>query len=259
MPNGFDLNDFLEETDQQDPEASDLEVDESAVEALAEDEDEEESTESEDEINSYMDEVDARLEVASFYRALLKNPLFNGVRNKGSAATVVEKEVRAFCRSRLAVLMGLKPDGSANTAPVAISNQFTDEQAQALIAVANQLLAKNRTTPVPVVMPTTVAGPVVNTVPTGVKSVNKTQVKQKPSKKTPPKPLYEEKIAMDAQGNPVLNAKGEPIKIRNQRIQQPAGKVPFPTDVAMATQMRLTPSAGGGPLAALVGHHMKDE
>lgn len=260
MPDGFDLNAFLGEHDQEDEtEASDLEIDETLVPEV-EEEQEEESEEESDE--SVMDDVEKRLEIASFYQALLKNPLFNGSRNKGSGATVVEKEVRSFCRTRLEILVGLKQE--VKVAPVVAISQFTQEQAETLIAIANQLLAKNRTTPIPASMPTVASAPMVNAV-AGPKTAvskpaaNKTQVKPKAANKTPPKPLYEEKEAVDAQGNPILNEKGQPIMMKKQRIQRPTGQVPFPSDVAQATQLRMNPSGGGGSnvMALAIAEAMK--
>jgi hypothetical protein len=256
----FDLTEFEQETDSEDLDSSDLEV-----EIPAEEEEEaQEEGESDVELDNYMSEVDKRLEVASFYRALLKNPLFNGTRDKGSAATVVEKEVRAFCRSRLAVLMGLKPETSAT--PTAVSSPFTTEQTEALIAVANKLIANSRTIPLPVVMPAEGKGPVVNTVPTGgkpaAKVAPKATIKPKVNKKGPVKPLYVEKEVLDQNGAPVIGSDGKPVVQKKSLVQKPAGMTPFPQDVAAATEARLRPASSGsmgvGTLGFLVQSHMKD-
>ena len=258
----FDLTEFEQETDSEDLDSSDLEV-----EIPAEEEEEtQEEGESDAELDNYMSEVDKRLEVASFYRALLKNPLFNGVRDKGSAATVVEKEVRAFCRSRLAVLMGLKPETSAITT-VVTSSPFTPEQTEALVAVANKLIANSRTIPLPVVMPAEVKGPVVNTVPTGGKPVAKVApkatIKPKVTKKGPAKPLYVEKEVLDQNGAPVIGSDGKPVVQKKSLVQKPSGMTPFPQDVAAATESRLRPASSGsmgtGTLGFLVQSHMKNE
>lgn len=60
-----------------------------------------------EEVNdSYLDEVDTRLEVATYYRELLKAPLFQ---DSCKASLIVEKEIRDFTHTRLKVLFGISP------------------------------------------------------------------------------------------------------------------------------------------------------
>jgi len=56
--------------------------------------------------DKYLDEVDTRLEVATYYRELLKAPLFSAATE---ASMIVEKEIRDFTHNRLKILFGITP------------------------------------------------------------------------------------------------------------------------------------------------------
>src|ERR1022692_3692867 len=54
--------------------------------------------------DAYMNDVDMRLEVASYYRELLKAPMFN---EATEASLIVEKQIRDFVRNQLGILFGI--------------------------------------------------------------------------------------------------------------------------------------------------------
>lgn len=222
---------------------------------------EEEAQTLDEELENYMDLVDQRLEVASFYRALLKNSLFGN--NKQKASIIVEKEVRDFCRNRLAVLMGIKQE-SAPVQATPINLPFSQDQIDALIQVANQLLNRAKGPSVaPTVVPARIQEPTVNPVSMPVsKTVNKPT---RPAKNTATKPTKQEltaipivnkkrKAATEVKPNPLglTNEKGEVVNLTNQLKQKPAGMVPFPSDLTQAltvqalTSPQISGSGNGG-------------
>jgi hypothetical protein len=99
------------------------------VEGLAE--------EQEQAIDDQMSDVEKRLEIASYYRLLLRENLFD---NDSEAGATVLKEVRGFIKDRLQVLLGLKAEKVAVVAPA--QKLFSDDQLQALKALANKVLKK---------------------------------------------------------------------------------------------------------------------
>ena len=74
-------------------------------------------------------QVDERLEVAMYYRELLRNPLFN---EDTPAAARVCAEVREFVKGRLGVLMGVAPEDMARPLIQKVEPQFTDDEAARL-------------------------------------------------------------------------------------------------------------------------------
>lgn len=81
-------------------------------------------------LDEQMSEVEKRLEVAHYYRMLLKNELFA---NPSEAGQTVENEVRTFIRGRLAVLLGLKPEVASSS-----TSDFSDDEIQSLKEIANK-------------------------------------------------------------------------------------------------------------------------
>ena len=91
--------------------------------------------EAQDDVDAEMAAVEERLAIAQYYRLLLNDTLFN---DASAAASQVEKEVRAFVRSRLEVLMGVKPEKKA--APVPVQLPFSTAQLEVLKKVADKVL-----------------------------------------------------------------------------------------------------------------------
>jgi hypothetical protein len=82
-----------------------------------------------DDVESQMSEAEHRLEIASYYKMLLNNGLFEGVEN-AEAAGIVEGEVREFVRTRLAALLG-----------VAVKTQgLTPQQSKLLSLLADEAI-----------------------------------------------------------------------------------------------------------------------
>lgn len=84
--------------------------------------------------------VQARLNLAAYYQALLDQTLFDSVDQYSQA---VEREIRTFIEDRLSTLVGLSKPKEIEV------KQFTDGEATALKAFAKALLARNAETVVP--------------------------------------------------------------------------------------------------------------
>lgn len=86
------------------------------------------------EVETELSEVERRLEKAHFYRMLIKHDLIS---SDSAEAIEVEEEIQNFVRGQLAILLGMK------TLPVAaVPFAFTDEEVEALKAVAAKVLQK---------------------------------------------------------------------------------------------------------------------
>jgi hypothetical protein len=84
-------------------------------------------------------DVDRRLEVADHYRAILNHEFFDDT--ESPAAQIVDREIRAFVRERLEVLLGLRIPRE----PVEAVNPFSDEEIKALKAIAAKVLGQRPT------------------------------------------------------------------------------------------------------------------
>ena len=73
---------------------------------------------------SDLSQVDARLEIAMYYRELLRSPLFE---ENSPASSIVSQEVRDFVKGRLATLMGF---GTTSTPTIAtpLHSQFSNSE-----------------------------------------------------------------------------------------------------------------------------------
>jgi len=121
MPTDFDdddLADVVEELDKPVPAARNYPTDVPEVQDETED------------FMEQMSEVEARLEMAQYYRLLLNDSLFGEVANP-EVAERVEAEIRGFVKSRMQVLVGVGE-------PVAKAQPkiFTDAEVQALRTLA---------------------------------------------------------------------------------------------------------------------------
>lgn len=87
-------------------------------------------------------EAEERLLTAQYYRVLLGNSFFD---DDSATAQKVEKEIRAFVRGRMEVLLGIRQENAA-----APSNlPFTEEEVATLKVVAGRVLAKPSIAKVP--------------------------------------------------------------------------------------------------------------
>lgn len=218
--------------------------------------------------DAYMGEVDKRLEVASYYREVLNGDLFA---NGSEAARIVMYEIRAFVRSRLGVLLSIQDNGQP------VPGQLSDEEVQsvklwaglsqeqftALKLLAEKLVAAtggNSPPQLRTVAPP--AAPAPKSAPALVQrqapvaaTINSPPQPPEPVKRGPGRPpgaknkvkLVEEVVAIDKEtGQPLLDAEGNERKVRVQRIQRPAGALPFPSSnaqMAAATQIKATEAA----------------
>lgn len=83
-----------------------------------------------------LSEVERRLEIASFYRLLLNDRLFE---SENPAAHAVEKEIRTYIRARLEVLVGMRSEASVQTPS---ANPFSAEETVILKSIAAKLQKK---------------------------------------------------------------------------------------------------------------------
>jgi hypothetical protein len=82
-------------------------------------------------------DVDLRLETADYYRAILNHAFFDVA---SEASQIVDREIRAFIRERLEILLGLR----SPKVPVAVAApaQFADDEVKALKLLATKVLNK---------------------------------------------------------------------------------------------------------------------
>lgn len=230
--------------------------------------------------DSYMDEVEERLEIAAYFRSALNNPLFD---NDTKAARIVQHEISGFIRERLGVLLGLgepkKPNGFSDdqteilkslgdlspahvTALRMVASKLVGEppaareepvlrQAKAPAApVVRQAPAPSRRAPAPSPVPTQTAR--ASTPP-------QTQPTQDQPRRGPGRPpgsknkskdteqmVHAVRKHADGTEEPLFNEDGSPRMVRVPRIQRPAGALPMPND----TQMVGVTAAQAGSRAA---------
>jgi hypothetical protein len=89
---------------------------------------------------SYMDQIDKRLEVTSFYRVLMQGNLFDQVTE---ASQIVEKDIKKYIRKKLEVLVGIS---RSEPTPAAVVLPFSEEQVTALKMLADKLLVAGKVT-----------------------------------------------------------------------------------------------------------------
>jgi hypothetical protein len=144
---------FWESEDVMSEEEASRILEEAAQEAGTEETDEEESESFEEEVETHEEEVETheedsqedletdlqvlkdaslRLEQGNLYKMLLKHDLFEGVDADPRAIANVQRELRAFIRERLEVLVGLKPDPKIAPKKVEVQLPFSDLEIQLL-------------------------------------------------------------------------------------------------------------------------------
>lgn len=216
--------------------------------------------------DDYMNEVDRRLEVASYYRELLRSPLFD---NESPAAEIVQNEMRTFATGRLEVLLAIKQERF--TPPP--ESQFSPDEVQALKAILRELIKHPNvlkakpgagTDSKPVVPSLrraaapeerNVRPQISTTSPVEVGRTNIPAAKVPPPQKTvrrgtPVPPARTGKpttLKKKVQGND-----GEEHEIEVPRVQRPEGSVPFPADMSvhtMASSASSVQAAGRGAAA----------
>jgi hypothetical protein len=238
--------------------------------------------EQEEDASAYMGEVDKRLEVATYYRELLKASLFAG---GGSTARIVEREVRAFVRHRLEILLSIRGETAR------VEAQFTNEEVVALkglVAGSTELQflvqkvrekdrapePKVEVRPAPAPMkPTPATAPVPRQVPAVRQAIAPAPAATQPAPRPaapkqspaapPPRPETPKQVRRqprrpqkveDGSASPSMEERkvvqhpvtGDDIKIRKQRVQRPAGAIPFPADLSTATHL-----SAAGAVAAM--------
>lgn len=169
------------------------------------------------EVDAQMQAVEQRLEVAQFYKLLLGHGLFGKDYQNNKAAQKVLREVQAFARQRLGVLMGLAPE--KRDLPKTES-QFTDTQVAALKAVADRVIGSQQ--PARPLPPPSLA-PVEKAPAAPQPSIQPIQAKQQPQVRAPvpakpPKPAAPAKV----QQKPAQPASGQksPLAVMQARVPE---------------------------------------
>jgi hypothetical protein len=216
-------------------------------------------SESEDEVDdSYLNDVDRRLEVAQYYRELLRSPLFD---LQNQSASIVEREIRAFVKERLETLLSIR---DAKPAPA----QFSEEEAKVLRVLIDKVLRTPGAMP-PQDHPAPPPLPMVRKAPAPPENRSATpalfpprltprpvssRLEEKKRGRKPKAPV--ETIATSIKKT-VMGNDGKAHEIEVPRIQRPAGAIPFPTNMEAATaaaSIAGTQAAAKDPrLAAIVG------
>jgi len=214
--------------------------------------------------DSYMDDVDQRLEVASYYRTMLVNPLFD---NDTKAARQVQFEISGFIREQLGRLLSIGE-------PSKKVELFTDLQLEvlrslgeltlnhvtALKMIAGKVLGETPPPPeVPVLRATPApAAPVMRQAlapqrrapapaPAPLQTLPQAAPTEAqaprgpgrpPGSKNKPKDLTQMVQAVrrhpDGSTEELWNKDGSPRMVPVKRIQRPAGALAFPNEAQMA-------------------------
>lgn len=201
----------------------------------------------EEELNddAYLDEVESRLEVATYFRLLLNDSLF---KNGTKAAKIVEKEVKTFVKERLALLLNIKRD------PVIQHTDFSVEEVAILKMFISELrkkpsLASPKEAPLlndksePSIAKKEMIVPVLNKVQGPATSLpveeKRPQMKAKPGRK----PVVKEKDAEYTEGE-IIEENGRNYKI--QYVDKPDGRKMVKIDVTKPkTSSAVVPMATG--------------
>jgi hypothetical protein len=85
-----------------------------------------------------LSEVEKRFDLASYYKLLLNHDFFDVTSPRGRQ---VEREIRAFIKNRLEVLLGMR-DANDGTLAVTQPSQFSPQETGALKALAAKVLGK---------------------------------------------------------------------------------------------------------------------
>jgi hypothetical protein len=225
--------------------------------------------------DSYMDEVEERLEIAAYYRSALSNPMFD---NDTKAARIVQHEFSGFIRQRLGELLGLPGETKkaetfteAQIEILRLLGDLTPAHVTAIKMVVARLTgeapapreepvlrqAKAPVTPAPRPAP----APPQRAAPAPAPAAPVTQQAEAPkrgpgrppgAKNRPPKDTEQMVPAVrkhaDGTEEPLYNKDGSPRMVRVQRIQRPAGMMPFPNDAQLS---QVTAAQAGARAATL--------
>jgi hypothetical protein len=127
-----------------------------------------------------------RLEQGNLYKMLLKHDLFEGVDADPRAITNVQRELRAFIRERLEILVGLKSDPKIAPKAIQVQLPFSELEIQLLKEFLSKVTGKTEQPKPASIKPAMTQQPVV----AKIKPVlgNSSNVKVAAPKKAQPKP-----------------------------------------------------------------------
>ena len=216
--------------------------------------------------DAYMDEVEKRLEIASYYRTLLANPMFD---NDTEAAHLVQHEISGFIRERLGVLLSIgEPSkkvelfSDLQMEVLRSLGEMTMSHVTALKMIAGKVLGESPAPPEapahrPAPAPAKPAmrqapaparrAPAVAPAPQPVSTPAPAQPPAQPAPrgrgrppgaKNKPKDLTAMVQAVrkhpDGSTEELWNEDGSPYMVPVQRIQRPSGALPFPNETQMS-------------------------
>lgn len=203
--------------------------------------------------DSYLTDVDRRLEVAQYYRELLRSSLFSEQTTSGG---IVEREIRLFIRERLEMLLAIKAT-QVTPAP----SQFSEDEVHVLRILVKEVTKRDAfQSPEKQAAPPTVkraalpaskevrrrsppAGPTMVAVPPPAS-------KPEPSKAPNKRPRKLDSTPAITLKRTVVANDGKDHEIEVQRIQRPSGALPFPSNMELATAAASIGPAQAGAKAA---------
>lgn len=161
-------------------------------------------------------DVDLRLATADHYRAIVKNKFFAD--ESTPAAQLVDREMRAFVKNRLEVLLGLRQEREE---PVAHVSEFSPEEVSALKALAAKVMGKPQLVSNTTVAPKQeikTAGP-VTVAPTVKPPKIPTSKPAKPKVTKVPTGVPKTKATIDNNGQKVLLVEGQVTEESGRRFE----------------------------------------
>ena len=119
---------YQEEPQEEQYETQSSELDEEIADLLGEDESE------------MMENANIRLEKGRLYEMLMKTDIFEGTEGNKVAIATVRKELRAFCKEQLEIMLGMRAEKSkVDVAVTKVKLPFNELEIEALKAIASKL------------------------------------------------------------------------------------------------------------------------
>lgn len=206
--------------------------------------------------NLILSEAVKRIEQAKLYETLLKHSLFGPNSARPEIISTVENEIKQFILSRLEILLGIKPNPEQQKK----DNLFSEEEVDALKAIASKLISKDRAV--------STTQPTINQVRSGptpalninqpVQQIQKPVINQMPeasysSQKQPKRRKQKSEnvsAVTNADYSQAVNPNAPPVKMPSQmQIDQLNAQLANMNSGSMPTGM----SGGSDPMSRLIG------
>lgn len=199
-----EANQALEEGNSQTDQAEEEEEEEEQDAEAQQDDDDDDDDESDSQV---LKDAGLRLEQGNLYKMLLKHDLFEGVEADPRAITNVQRELRAFIRERLEILVGLKSDPKIAPKAVQVQLPFTELEIQLLKEFLSKVTGKTEQPRPAAMRPATVQQPaqakikpvlgnsnVKVSAPKKIRPKQKVQAKDEPRLQKPPSEMTAQEL-----------------------------------------------------------------